>query len=196
MPLSASDRLATGTATKYGRAGRTLLWIVLSAYPVFAGPPFHTDDPEPVAYHHWEAYLFATADRAKGGRTYQVPAWELNAGVAPNLQLHLVVPLAYFRAPGERGNTREGLPNATEDWEQLRHSTPRREPGMCDRPSRGPLWRTDKLPNDGTQPVRDHPCGTEGRQRQGTPIGQSRARSGQLSRILWQFQWRVCRLQK
>jgi len=103
MPLSASDRLATGTATKYGRAGRTLLWIVLSAYPVFAGPPFHTDDPEPVAYHHWEAYLFATADRAKGGRTYQVPAWELNAGVAPNLQLHLVVPLAYFRAPGERG---------------------------------------------------------------------------------------------
>lgn len=103
MPLSGSNKLANGTAENYRRAIWTLLWIVLSACPVFAGPPFHTDDPEPVAFHHWEAYLFATADRAKDGRTYQVPAWELNAGAAPNLQLHLVIPLAYFRAPGERG---------------------------------------------------------------------------------------------
>ena len=29
-----------------------------------AGPPFLTDDPEPVDYQHWEAYLFTLGDHA------------------------------------------------------------------------------------------------------------------------------------
>jgi hypothetical protein len=103
MALSASDRFANGTAEDCRRAVWTFFWFALLAWPVYAGPPFHTDDPEPVAFHHWEAYLFATTDRAKDGHTYQAPAWELNTGAAPNLQLHLVIPLGYFRAPGERG---------------------------------------------------------------------------------------------
>ena len=28
----------------------------------FAGPPFLTDDPEPVDYQHWEFYLFGIGD--------------------------------------------------------------------------------------------------------------------------------------
>jgi len=33
----------------------------------FAGPPFLTDDPEPVPFKHWEAYLFsAVDDKSKG----------------------------------------------------------------------------------------------------------------------------------
>jgi len=28
----------------------------------FAGPPFLTDDPEPVPFKHWELYLFSTVD--------------------------------------------------------------------------------------------------------------------------------------
>ena len=32
------------------------------AATAFAGPPFLTDDPEPVPYKHWELYLFSTVD--------------------------------------------------------------------------------------------------------------------------------------
>ena len=31
---------------------------------LFAGPPFLTDDPEPVDYQHWEAYLFTLGDHS------------------------------------------------------------------------------------------------------------------------------------
>jgi hypothetical protein len=58
-----------------------------------AGPPFLTDDPEPVDYQHWEAYLFAGGDHAGGGYTINGPAVELNYGVLPDTQLHLVVPM-------------------------------------------------------------------------------------------------------
>ncbi len=65
-----------------------------------AGPPFFTDDPEPVPFHHWEAYLFSTMDRASYGQSFQAPALEVNVGAAPDLQLHLIVPLAQFAPPG------------------------------------------------------------------------------------------------
>jgi hypothetical protein len=64
-----------------------------------AGPPFLTDDPEPVKWRHFEAYLFGTADRGPGGSAFVVPAFEFNVGAAPNLQLHVIVPAAYL-TPG------------------------------------------------------------------------------------------------
>jgi hypothetical protein len=61
--------------------------------PALAGPPFLTDDPEPVDYQHWEAYLFALGDHTSaGGYTIEGPAVELNYGVLPDTQLHLIVP--------------------------------------------------------------------------------------------------------
>ena len=60
-----------------------------------AGPPFLTDDPEPVPYQNYEAYIFSTLDHTAGATAIQVPAFEFNMGVITNLQLHLVVPLAY-----------------------------------------------------------------------------------------------------
>ncbi len=60
-----------------------------------AGPPFQTDDPEPVDFQHYEVYLFGTFDHSGGSTSAQVPALELNYGAAPNLQLHIVVPAAY-----------------------------------------------------------------------------------------------------
>ncbi len=72
-----------------------------------AGPPFLTDDPEPVDYRHWEAYLFASGDRTDGGDAVNGPAVELNYGVRPDTQLHLVVPLASFTPAG--GATASGL---------------------------------------------------------------------------------------
>lgn len=59
-----------------------------------AGPPFQTDDPEPVDFKHWEAYVFSTMFRAGGSYATFGPAIEINTGALPNLQLHLVVPMA------------------------------------------------------------------------------------------------------
>lgn len=66
-----------------------------------AGPPFLTDDPEPVDYGHYETYLFSQWDNTPGsGSTVTGPAVEFNAGVLPNVQLHLVAPFANVSAPG------------------------------------------------------------------------------------------------
>ncbi len=66
----------------------------------FAGPPFQTDDPDPVEFRHWETYAFELSDGTHaGGTTLEFPAWEMNWGAVPNLQLHIVVPMATNFAP-------------------------------------------------------------------------------------------------
>jgi hypothetical protein len=70
---------------------------------LFAGPPFQTDDPEPVPFHHYEAYLFTTVDHGGGDTFAALPAFEFNVGAAPNLQLHLIVPGAYLHPEGAYG---------------------------------------------------------------------------------------------
>jgi hypothetical protein len=67
---------------------------------VVAGPPFQTDDPQPVDYRHYEVYFFALADRTSLGTATLGPAVEVNWGAAPNLQLHLIVPVAGSFTPG------------------------------------------------------------------------------------------------
>src|ERR1022692_4307184 len=59
-----------------------------------AAPPFLTDDPVPVEYQHWEAYIFANGDHTSDGYTINGPAMELNYGVLPDTQLHLIVPMS------------------------------------------------------------------------------------------------------
>ena len=59
-----------------------------------AGPPYQTDDPDPVPYHHWEMYL-ATQDAIAGNAVSGTAQLEANYGARPWLQLHAVVPLAY-----------------------------------------------------------------------------------------------------
>ena len=71
--------------------------LLLSGWlPALAGPPFQTDDPQPVDYQHFEAYVFSTYDGTKVGTATQGPAYEMNWGVVPDVQLHLVVPAAAF----------------------------------------------------------------------------------------------------
>ncbi len=70
------------------------LVLLCVASGALAGPPFQTDDPEPVPYRNYEAYVFGTVDRSGGVSATQGPAFEFNAGAAPNLQLHVVVPIA------------------------------------------------------------------------------------------------------
>jgi hypothetical protein len=70
------------------------------AVGILAGPPFLTDDPEPVEVGHYEAYVFSTYDQVSDGKELRAPALEFNFGAAPNLQLHVVVPWAWSQVPG------------------------------------------------------------------------------------------------
>jgi hypothetical protein len=60
-----------------------------------AGPPYITDDPEPVEYRHWEFYLASQSFHDRDGWIGTAPHFEVNYGVVPNVQLHLIAPLAY-----------------------------------------------------------------------------------------------------
>ena len=60
-----------------------------------AGPPFLTDDPEPVAYRHWEFYVASQHLKTADDWSGTAPHFEVNYGAISNLQLHLIAPLAY-----------------------------------------------------------------------------------------------------
>ena len=78
----------------------------------FAGPPFQTDDPEPVEYRHWEVYGFATGNHFSDESSGVLPALEVNYGVVPDVQLHLIAPLAYDDQSGRHagyGDTELGI---------------------------------------------------------------------------------------
>jgi hypothetical protein len=84
----------------------SLALLMLSASAALAGPPFRTDDPEPVALGHWEVYGFSTGTHVAGDSSGILPGLEVNYGALPDLQLHLVAPLAFDRPQG--GGTRFG----------------------------------------------------------------------------------------
>ncbi|MGA2677858.1 MAG: transporter [Sedimentisphaerales bacterium] len=69
-----------------------LLLVFFCATSAFGGPPFLTDDPEPVELGHHEFYIFSTLDRAKGNTQVQAPAFEYNYGILPQTQFHVVFP--------------------------------------------------------------------------------------------------------
>jgi hypothetical protein len=89
----------------------TCLAFLGIAPAALAGPPFFTDDPEPLERGHFEAYLFGSADRAAGGNAYTLPGFELNFGATSDLMLHLIVPAA-LATPDRRyglGDTEVGV---------------------------------------------------------------------------------------
>jgi hypothetical protein len=59
-----------------------------------AGPPFITDDPEPVELGHWEVYGFSAGAFDRHDASGLGPSLEVNYGAAPNLQLHIITGLA------------------------------------------------------------------------------------------------------
>ncbi len=64
-----------------------------------AGPPYRTDDPEPVEYQHWEHYTFTTGTHIGGDTGGVAPGMEFNYGIIPNGQLHLAVTGGTFDLP-------------------------------------------------------------------------------------------------
>jgi hypothetical protein len=62
-----------------------------------AGPPFFTDDPQPVDFRHWEFYIASQMNFIKKEADMTAPHVEINYGVIPEVQLHIVAPLGYVR---------------------------------------------------------------------------------------------------
>jgi hypothetical protein len=75
-------------------ATRTVWILILAAAPAIAGPPFQTDDPEPIDYKNYEFYTFATSDGTKVETDTEGPALEFNWGALPNVHLHIILPAA------------------------------------------------------------------------------------------------------
>ena len=71
-----------------------------------AGPPFLTDDPEPVDMNHAEINLIGQQTRSSGGRSGSASG-ELNLGCAAETQCHVAVPIAFDRPVG--GPSQAGL---------------------------------------------------------------------------------------
>lgn len=79
----------------FKRAARLTAFCSILFIPALApaGPPFRTDDPEPVEPGHYEFYTFSTMNRHKEDVQAILPGFEFNYGAAPGIQLHIIAPL-------------------------------------------------------------------------------------------------------
>jgi hypothetical protein len=65
-----------------------LLALCAAALPLraLAGPPFDTDDPAPTDYRNYEIYSGVTTHQDTGVGTAELPFFEINYGLMPNVQ--------------------------------------------------------------------------------------------------------------
>ncbi len=84
--LTLSRRILRGTCIVAG-----VLALAGRLDRALAGPPFQTDDPEPVELGHYEFYVFAASDSTPLEEDPTGPAFEFNWGALPNTQLHAVL---------------------------------------------------------------------------------------------------------
>jgi hypothetical protein len=95
------NRLSTPEGRRFRRSSPfvaslvTLLTIVGKSSPVLAGPPFLTDDPEPVDYGHWEIDSFSMGTIVHGDAAGALPGVEINYGVLPGVQLHVKASIGF-----------------------------------------------------------------------------------------------------
>ncbi len=75
------------------KAAFLLLFMLAAGRAWGQGPPYQTDDPVPVDYGHYEAYIFGSADGTPVEMDSSGPAFEFNWGAIPTIQLHAIVPL-------------------------------------------------------------------------------------------------------
>jgi hypothetical protein len=107
MGSGRSDALEGPLSLAHRRLGQTLsvgpfvVGLLLAAVvagmpsPSAAGPPFLTDDPEPVDYDHWEIIGFSMGTLVQGDAAGLMPGVEINYGALPNVQLHVKVSVAF-----------------------------------------------------------------------------------------------------
>jgi hypothetical protein len=130
---------------KVGILIAALLLAIIAPGLALAGPPFVTDDPEPVDLGHWEVYGFSSGVHTNGDTSGSFAGVEVNYGAAPNLQLHIIAPLA-FDSPSA-GSLRTG-PGDTELGMKYRFLNPGKD---------------DWWPEVGIFPLVEVPTGEAGR---------------------------------
>jgi hypothetical protein len=74
---------------------RTVILLLLISASAAAGPPFKTDDPQPVDFLHWEFYIASEQQFTKYETNATYPHVEINYGAIPDVQLHIVAPIGY-----------------------------------------------------------------------------------------------------
>lgn len=79
----------------------TIILFLLMPDMVFGGAPFKTDDPVVVEYKHWEFYLASQYSNDTFAKTMTLPHVEINYGLAPKLQVHLLMPLVNVKPDGQ-----------------------------------------------------------------------------------------------
>src|SRR5665213_1896052 len=92
------SRLLTAALAVVGIQGSVIATDVTAGG---GGPPFITDDPEPVDFHHWEVYVASIHTNFGGQWAGTFPHVEVNYGAAPNLQLHVIAPWSYTAGPSQ-----------------------------------------------------------------------------------------------
>ena len=80
--------------------------FTLSAGAAWAGPPFVTDDPEPVEYKHYETYLASEQTGTIGGHN-TTNLLEVNYGALPDVQVSVSLPYVINTPAGQ--TTQSGL---------------------------------------------------------------------------------------
>lgn len=78
----------------------SLFFLMICFGKSWAGPPFRTDDPEPVDQNHGEFYLAMQYEKDKDVTSGTAPHIELNYGIVPDAMLHLITPYAFNRPEG------------------------------------------------------------------------------------------------
>jgi hypothetical protein len=74
------------------------LLLASAAAPVWAGPPYLTDDPVPTDTGHWEIYAFS-AREGRGSTWDQDAGFDLNYGPVKGVQLTATLPLSFSHDP-------------------------------------------------------------------------------------------------
>jgi len=88
MPRPALTRLR-----RNGVIAAFLFLLILTGSQLWAqGPPYQTDDPVPVDLHHYEFYIFGSADGTPVEMDSSGPAFEFNWGALPRVQVHAILP--------------------------------------------------------------------------------------------------------
>lgn len=77
-----------------------LLTAPLLPQVAWAGPPFITDDPEPVDYGHWEINNYVAGSHAGTESSGAAPGSDINYGALTNVQVHINLQLAYDQMSG------------------------------------------------------------------------------------------------
>lgn len=74
------------------------LALLGAASPVWAGPPYLTDDPDPTDTGHWEIYAFTSGEELHSAVDDET-GFDLNYGPAKGVQLTATLPLGFSRDP-------------------------------------------------------------------------------------------------